>query len=89
MSEAQFDVREQLARIDHMIAETQKSQIEQLKLQSESQKYLAEQMKLQSEARKLERDRSMAPWQIAVVTMGGLAALLGGVLTILKGLGMV
>jgi hypothetical protein len=89
MSEAPFDVREQLARIDHMIAETQTFQIEQLKPQSELQKYLAEQTKLFAESRKLDRDRSVAPWQIAVVAMGGLAALLGGLLTILKGSGAV
>jgi hypothetical protein len=72
LSDAQLDLREQIARIDRAIEETHK--------------FTAESRKLEAEARKLDRDRRLAPWQVAVVTMGGIAALVGGLLTIVKAL---
>lgn len=70
MSDAPLDLREQIARIDRAIEETHK--------------FTTESRKLEAEARKLDRDRTLAPWQVGIVTMGGLAALVGGLLTILK-----
>jgi hypothetical protein len=61
---ADFDLREQLARIDRAIAETGK-------LQEETQKFVAEQRKLLAEAAKLQRDRMLAPGQLL---LGGFAA---------------
>lgn len=84
MSDADFDIREQLARIDRNRAETQKLVEETLKFVAESHKLAAERDKLAAEARKLDRDRALAPWQVAVVTLGGLAALVGGLLTIVR-----
>jgi len=84
MSDAQLDLREQIARIDRARAETEKLSEEARKFVAEQHKLMAEREKLASETLKLDRDRVLAPWQIAVVTMGGLAALTGGLLTILK-----
>jgi hypothetical protein len=81
---ADFDLREQLARIDRARAETEKLSEETRKFVAEAHKLAAERDKLAAEARKLDRDRLLAPWQVAVVTLGGLAALVGGLLTIVK-----
>lgn len=64
-----LDLREQIARIDRMIAET-------AKLQDETRKFVAEARKLDSEARKLDRDRGLAPWLAAAGAIGGLITLL-------------
>jgi hypothetical protein len=63
-SPADFDLREQLARIDRAIAETGK-------LQEETQKFVAGQRKLLAEAAKLQRNRMLAAWQLL---LGGFAA---------------
>ena len=57
------DLREQLARIDRLIAETQK--------------LMSEEGKLRSEEAKLHRDRAMAPWQVVTTAMAAGAALMG------------
>ena len=74
-----LDLAELVARIERQQEETRKFIAEQHKL-------AAERDKLAAEALKLHRDRVLAPWQVAVVTLGGLAALVGGLLTILKAL---
>jgi len=74
---ARLDLSDLVARIERQQEETRKFVAEQHKLE-------AERDKLAAEARKLNRDRALAPWQVAVVTMGGIAALAGGLLTILK-----
>jgi hypothetical protein len=56
---ANFDLREQVARIDRAIAETGK-------LQEETQKCVTEQRKLLAEAAKPQRDRMLAPWQLVL-----------------------
>lgn len=61
-------LQEQVVRIDRMIAETQKSQIEGSKLQSESNK-------LQAEGRKFDRDRFLAQLLAVVGIIGGLVAI--------------
>ncbi|KQP61057.1 hypothetical protein [Methylobacterium sp. Leaf108] len=53
-----LDMAEQVARVMRSLEETQK--------------FVAEQKKLIAEAAKLERDRSLAPWQL--FTAGGAAA---------------
>jgi hypothetical protein len=84
MSDSSLDLREQIARIDRARAETEKLSEETRKFVAEAHKLAAERDKLAAEARKLNRDRALAPWPVAIVTMGGLAALVGGLLTILK-----
>lgn len=64
-----FDVREQLARIDKMRAET-------LKIQEELQKVIANTLKAQREAIKVEQDTRFAPWTIAATALGAGAALM-------------
>ncbi len=63
-----LDYAEQLARIEHSIAEmrnlneeTRKFTAEQHRLSAETQKFGAEQQKLSEEALKFRRERSLAP----------------------------
>ena len=86
MSDAPLDLREQLARIDRARAETEKLSEETRKFVIEAHKLAAKRDKLAAEARKLDSDRALAPRQVAVVTFGGIAALIAGVLTISRGL---
>jgi len=53
----------------------------------ESEKFVAEQRKLTAEAMKLERDRMLAPWQIALSGMAAGAALFGAGAAFIKILG--
>jgi hypothetical protein len=74
MTDAAFDVRAQLARIDRDLAENQK-------LLAESGKLFAEERKLFAEERKLSRDTGLAPWIVAVnVFTVLLAAIVGGII---------
>ena len=59
-----LDIREQIERIDHQRAESQKFNAEQNKLAAEQQKLLAE-------ALKLNRDRWLAPWVLAASLSSG------------------
>ena len=72
-----LDISDLVARIERQQEETRKFVAEQHKLDAEARK-------LEAEARKLDRDRILAPWQVVVVTVGGIAGLIGGLLTILK-----
>lgn len=64
-----FDIREQLARIDKMRAET-------LKLQEELQKVVAETLKANRDAVKVQQDTRLAPWTVGFAGVGTGAALL-------------
>lgn len=75
---ADLGLRAQLARIARARAETEKLSEETRKLVAEAHKLAAERDKLAAEALKLHRDRVLAPWQVAVGTLGGVAALVGG-----------
>jgi hypothetical protein len=67
------DLEEQLGRIR--------------RAREESEKFVAEQRKLTAEAMKLERDRMLAPWQIALSGMAAGAALFGAGAAFIKILG--
>lgn len=75
-----LNLRELVARIERQQEETRKFVAEQHKL-------MAERDKLAAEARKLDRDRAMAPWQVAVVTAGGIAGLIAALVTAVKSAG--
>lgn len=83
MSDAPTDYRARLDLSD-LVTRIERQQEETRKFVAEQHKLAAERDKLAAEARKLDRDRTLAPWQVAIVTMGGLAALVGGLLTIVK-----
>jgi hypothetical protein len=71
----QLDLRVEIARIDRDRAET-------AKLAQESQKFIAEQRKLMAEGSKLDRDRWMAPYVLAVSLIGAIGGgLIGAILT--------
>jgi hypothetical protein len=74
----EFDLREQLARIDQMRAESQKFAAEQAKLSTEQGKLLIEAFKLRAEEAKLNRERWWFPWLqlITVAASGGAVAAL-------------
>ena len=74
------DLKEQLGRIRRAREESEKFVAEQKKL-------MAEQSKLAAEAPKLERDRMLAPWQIALSGMAAGAAFFGAGAAFVKLLG--
>lgn len=65
-----LEIEEQVARIR--------------RAQVETEKFVAEQKKLMAEAAKLERDRTLAPWQIVATTVAATAALIGGTAAVVK-----
>lgn len=67
------DLQEQLGRIR--------------RAREESEKFVAEQRKLTAEAAKLDRDRMVAPWQIALSGMAAGAAFFGAGAAFIKILG--
>lgn len=67
------DLEEQLGRIR--------------RAREESEKFVAEQKKLTAEAAKLDRDRMLAPWQIALSGMAAGAAFFGAGAAFVKILG--
>lgn len=69
-----FDLREQVTRIDRAIAETHKFQIESNKLQAEGVKLVQEARKLDAEHDKLRRERNLAPWLLTASLSGGIVA---------------
>jgi uncharacterized protein involved in exopolysaccharide biosynthesis len=73
-----LDLREQIARIDHARAESEKFAAEQRKLIAESEKLAAEQRKLFAEGLKFERERR---WYIPLAILGNaaLAAAIGAI----------
>jgi hypothetical protein len=78
-----LDLREQIARIDRAIAESEKFTAEQRKLRAEDMKLAAEQHKLMREAEKyraeemkLWRDWRLAPW---IIIASLVASLIGGI----------
>ncbi len=81
MSEATAESRLAEIGLDRLIAETHK-------LVAESSKLNAEAAKLAAEERKLRRDASVAPWQITVAAVGGIAGLIAAALTAAKALGV-
>ncbi len=64
---ASVELKERLAQIDRAQEETRKFAQEQHRLVQQA-------LKLGAEAAKLNRDRSLAPWQIVVTSMGAGAA---------------
>jgi membrane protein involved in colicin uptake len=96
-----FDIEEQRARIEHaheetrkfvaeqhkLIAEQSKLAAERFKMTAETSRMAAEQAKLSAEAAKLGRDRSVAPWQVALSGMTDGAALFGAGAAFIKPLG--
>lgn len=69
-----LDHTEALARIRHMMQESDKFHAEQTKLIAESQKFAAEQQKLYAEGLKLQRDRWLAPIIVAASVAAAVAA---------------
>lgn len=69
-SPGNLDLEEQIARIR--------------RAQVETDKFAAEQRKLSAEAAKLDRDRSLAPWQIVATSMAAGAALFGAGIAFVK-----
>lgn len=67
------DLEEQLGRIR--------------RAREESEKFVAEQKKLTAEAAKLDRDRMLAPWQVALSGMAAGAAFFGAGAAFVKILG--
>ncbi len=55
-----------------------------LRSNAETQKFVEEQAKLRAEAAKLERDRALAPWQIAAASAAAGAALFGASIAFVK-----
>ena len=94
----QFDVDDRFARLREIINNAEKLQLEgqklafernkldaeRLKLDGERLKMEAERVKLETESSKLVRDRELAPWLLLAQGLIGGAALLGGVLALLK-----
>jgi hypothetical protein len=76
---AGLNLREQLARIDNIMADTQKKQREHANLavdrQTEDREHIARIDKLLAEAQKQRREYHMQPWQVAATVFGGGAAL--------------
>ncbi len=86
-----IDIRAIIARIDRDQAETgkfaaeqRKLTAEQSKLTAEQNKFWAEQAKLAAEAMKMQRDRFLSPWLVAVAIGGGLGGMVAGVTAILR-----
>jgi hypothetical protein len=73
MSDDSLDIRDQLARIDRALAESDK-------LREETRKYAAEQRKLESEARYYDRHL----WQIVIAAMTALGVWTGAVAAAVK-----
>ena len=69
-----LNIQEQITRIDRMITETQKFQIESTKLQAEREKLFSESSKLQAERQKLSRDRFLALALVGVSILSGVVA---------------
>lgn len=69
----ELDVAEQVARV--------------LRSNAETQKFVEEQSKLRAEAAKLNRDRSLAVWQVAVSCLAAGAAIFGAGAAFIKLLG--
>ena len=81
MSDATADSRLADVTLDRMIAETSK-------LVAESTRMVAEAAKLAAEERKLKRDALVAPWQLTLAGIGGVAGLLAAIVTAAKALGI-
>ena len=75
LSDARADSRLADVTLDRMIAETNK-------LVAESIKMMAEAAKLAAEGRKPKRDVSVAPWQLVLAGIGGVAGLLAAIVTV-------
>jgi hypothetical protein len=69
-----FDLREQVTRIDRAIAETHRFQSETNKLQAEGVKLTQEARKFDAEHDKLRRERNLAPWLLVASVSGGIIA---------------
>jgi Skp family chaperone for outer membrane proteins len=78
-TEAPFDVRAILARIDRDLMESAKLREESEKFIAEQKKLTAEEAKLRSEARKLDRDRWIAPWLAITGLAGGFITVAGAI----------
>lgn len=76
-SPAAFDIEAQRAQIQRALEETNKFVAEQHKLIAEAAKLAAEQLKMSAEAAKLSRDRTLAPWPVALSGMAAGAAFFG------------
>jgi hypothetical protein len=80
MSDTTADPRTAAVNMDDVVAETHK-------LVAESAKFVAEAAKLNAEERKLRRDASVAPWQISVAAIGGIAGAVAAAITAARALG--
>ena len=76
-SSAAFDIEEQRVRIERAHEETRTFVAERHKLIAVQAKLAAEQFGMTAEAAKIRRDRSLAPWQVALSGMMAGAALFG------------
>ena len=75
-----LDIREQVARIDSLLADTNQALVNAGKLRDES-------AKLREEAAKFSRDRSLAPWSMVIAILGGASAFFAAGLAVAKYLG--
>ncbi len=79
----QLDLCEQLARIDHSMAETQTFHAENRKLTEQALKLTEEALKFREEALKFRRDRWLAPWLLVVSILSTIGAA-GGLATLIN-----
>jgi anti-sigma factor RsiW len=78
MSDSQFNLQAELARLDRDRAETNKLFEETRKFTAEQHKLMREAEKLRAEEMKLWRDWRLAPWIFALsLIIGALGAVIG------------
>lgn len=82
--QTQIDLKEQLARIQRMIDESDKFRAEQRKLIAEGEKLSAEERKLYAEGLKINRDRWLAPVMVIIAAIGAVTATIISTITLLK-----
>jgi hypothetical protein len=80
MAGPELDLREQIARIDRAITETEKLAAENRKLSAEALKLSAEQLKLNAEQLNLAAEAQKIGWDARFAPYLAIAAVIGGLL---------
>ena len=70
-----FDLREQAARIDSLLAGVDQALANAFKIRVEADKMRDEADKVRAETVKIERETSLAPWQVVFTELGAGAVL--------------
>lgn len=86
--QTRLQYEELVARIQRTNAETAKLQEETRKYVNEQHKLMAEQQKLAAEADKLRRDHGLAPWALAMATVGAATGLVIAITAALQRMGV-